>query len=259
MDFNNLDYKIMKPVAGDDFMQTDLVILYMLEGSVEVECCGNFNHMTKEDILLINSGLEFSFNRAAGAILGMALFPIEVLSRIMKKRRLLLYADSAHDCLHSYQDLKEIFRELTTEYILHNHQTDAYTESLLIRMLDCLIEHYQVTHGKLETTINESDERMQQMMHYIVTHIQDGVNLSDLADEMFVSTSTLSRIFKKNTGVYFADYVCELRVRIAVSLLQGSDQNLTQIAMNCGFSTSAAFNRSFKKIMGTMPSEYRKK
>ena len=87
-------------------------------------------------------------------------------------------------------------------------------------------------------------------------HMKD--SLSDIAAEMFVSTSTLSRIFKKSTGMYFADYVMRLRVRTSLGLLRSSDMNLTQIAMNCGFSTSSAFNRSFKKVMGIMPSEYRR-
>ena len=100
---------------------------------------------------------------------------------------------------------------------------------------------------------------MIRMRECIINHIHDEISLSDLANEMFVSTSTLSRIFKKSTGMYFADYVMRLRVRTSLGLLRTSEQNLTQIAMNCGFSTSAAFNRSFKKVTGMMPSEYRKK
>jgi methylphosphotriester-DNA--protein-cysteine methyltransferase len=59
--------------------------------------------------------------------------------------------------------------------------------------------------------------------------------------------------------MYFADYVINLRVRTSLNLLRDTEQNLTQVAMNCGFSTSAAFNRAFKKVTGMMPSEYRKK
>ena len=130
---------------------------------------------------------------------------------------------------------------------------------MMLRLLDCLIENYQLGQGQIEADENDTDARMRQMMQYIINHIHDEISLSDLANEMFVSTSTLSRIFKKSTGMYFADYVMRLRVRTSLGLLRTSEQNLTQIAMDCGFSTSAAFNRSFKKVTGMMPSEYRKK
>ena len=177
----------------------------------------------------------------------------------MGKKSLMLYADSARDSLRSYQDLREILQQMTAEYILHSHKTCASMESLMLKLLDCLIENYQLGQGQIEADENDSDARMQQIMQYIINHIQDEINLSDLAAEMFVSTSTLSRVFKKCTGMYFADYVMRLRVRSSLGLLRNSDQNLTQIAMNCGFSTSAAFNRSFKKVTGMIPSEYRKK
>ena len=51
------------------------------------------------------------------------------------------------------------------------------------------------------------------MMQYILSNLDRDINLNELADSMFVSASTLSRIFKKHTGVYFADYVMQLRVQ----------------------------------------------
>ena len=85
-------------------------------------------------------------------------------------------------------------------------------DSMMLRLLDCLIENYQISQGQIEADANDTDARMRQMMQYIINHINDEISLSDLANEMFVSTSTLSRIFKKSTGMYFADYVMSLRV-----------------------------------------------
>ncbi len=259
MGLNHLEYKIIRAVRGDTYMQTDLVVLYMLEGEMSVRCYGDVIRMKKDDILLINSGMEYEASGIRDAIYGAAMFSIGIISQVMDKKSLMLYADSARDSLHSYQDLRDILQEMTAEYILHAHQTHAAMDSMMLRLLDCLIENYQLKQGQIDADENDSDVRMRQMMQYIINHINDDINLSDLANEMYVSTSTLSRIFKKNTGIYFADYVMRLRVRTALGLLRNSRQNLTQIAMNCGFSTSAAFNRSFKKVTGMMPSEYRKK
>ncbi len=259
MGLNHLEYKIVRAGSEKSFMQTDLVVLYVLEGEMSVRYYGDKIRMKKDDILLINSGMEYGIGTYREAIYGTASYSIGIISQIMDKKSLMLYADSARDVHHSYNDLREILQEMTAEYILHTHQTRAAMDSLMLRLLDCLIENYQLGQGQIKADANDTDARMRQMMQYIINHIHDEISLSDLADEMYVSTSTLSRIFKKSTGMYFADYVMRLRVRTSLGLLRTSEQNLTQIAMNCGFSTSAAFNRSFKKVTGMMPSEYRKK
>ena len=240
-------------------MHTDLIVLYVLEGEMSVRYYGDKIRMKKDDILLINSGMEYGISGVRDAIYGTASFSIGIISQIMDKKSLMLYVDSARDVLHTYQDLRDILQEMTAEYVLNSHKTRAAMDSLMLRLLDCLIENYQLGQGQIEADENDTDARMRQMMQYIINHIHEEISLSDLADEMFVSTSTLSRIFKKSTGMYFTDYVMRLRVRTSLGLLRTSEQNLTQIAMNCGFSTSAAFNRSFKKVTGMMPSEYRKK
>ena len=259
MGLNHLEYKIVKAGSEESFMQTDLIVLYVLEGEMSVRYYGDKIRMKKDDILLINSGMEYGICGIRDAIYGTASYSIGIISQIMDKKSLMLYADSARDILHTYQDLRDILQEMTAEYVLHAHQTRAAMDSMMLRLLDCLIENYQLGQGQIEADENDTDARMRQMMQYIINHIHDEISLSDLANEMFVSTSTLSRIFKKSTGMYFADYVMRLRVRTSLGLLRTSEQNLTQIAMNCGFSTSAAFNRSFKKVTGMMPSEYRKK
>jgi len=258
MGFNQLEYKISRLPTGQRFMQTDLVLLYLLSGEMDIRYYEDVICMKKEDILLINSGAEYEAVRSQEAICGISVFPAAVLSQIMGKKSCILYADSVRDSRHSCQDLRDILREMTKEYILRSHQTEAAMDSMMLRLLDCLIENHQLRRGNITTGSSSSDSRMYQMMQYIINHIHEEISLTDLASEMYVSASTLSRIFKKNTGVYFADYVMQLRVRSSLGLLVGSDQNLTQIAMNCGFSTSAAFNRSFKKVVGILPSEYRK-
>ena len=232
MGLNHLEYKIVKAAKGESYMQTDLVVLYMLDGEMSVSYYGDLIRMKKEDILLINSGMEYEISGIRDAIYGIASFSIGIISQVMDKRSLILYADSARDPLHSYQDLREILQEMTAEYILHAHKTRAAMDSLMLKLLDCLIENYQLGQGQIEANESDADARMRQMMQYIINHIHDEINLSDLASEMYVSTSTLSRIFKKNTGMYFADYVMRLRMRTSLGLLRNSEQNLTQIAMN---------------------------
>ena len=55
----------------------------------------------------------------------------------------------------------------------------------------------------------------------------------------------------------FASFVNKYRIQFACELLKNSDEDVTQIAMKCGFSTIRNFNRVFKNETGQMPKDYR--
>ncbi|MCI1655333.1 MAG: helix-turn-helix domain-containing protein [Lachnospiraceae bacterium] len=253
----NLGFTVRRARSGEEHIQTDLVILFLLEGEMTVLYHGESIPMRHEDILLINPGMNYELRDVRNALYAVASYSGAMLAEIMENRNLILYVDSVSDTMHSYQDIREILIDLTAEYTSQKHQTRARQDSLLLNLMDHLIENYQIQQSRVEIGESEADVRMRQMMQYILNHINEEISLSGLAEEMYVSTSTLSRIFRKKTGVYFADYVMQLRVKSSLGLLNYSDQNLTQIAMNCGFSNSSAYNRAFRKVMHMTPSEYR--
>ena len=155
-----------------------------------------------------------------------------------------------------HRELKEALEHLTTIYAAREHSTDSMLMSQLLKVLDVVAEHFQV-EAEEETGLGENDARFREMMNYIMANLHGEINLTELADSMYVSTSTLSRIFKKTTGYYFADYVMQLRVKEAMSYLEGTEESLVQVALMAGFSGSSAFNRAFRKVAGMTPTEYR--
>nr|MCR5777408.1 helix-turn-helix domain-containing protein [Lachnospiraceae bacterium] len=214
--------------------------------------------MMKEDIILINPGTNYEIVEGEDALYGIASFSMGFTSSILKNRRMIFYCNSVMDTKHSYRDLRDIFFELTAEYTSCSHQTNALNESLMLKLLDCIVENYQVSQDDIKSEESESDLRMREMMQYIISNLDREISLNDLADQLYVSASTLSRIFKKNTGVYFADYVMQLRVRSSLSLLKHTEQSITQIALSSGFASSASYNRAFRKLYGQTPTDYRK-
>ncbi|MBN1864486.1 MAG: AraC family transcriptional regulator [Victivallales bacterium] len=88
-----------------------------------------------------------------------------------------------------------------------------------------------------------------------------------LADKMLDITSVakstgkhpnyLSQIFKKETGTTINRFICERRIEQAKNLVEFSGYNISEIADRCGFSSHSYFTRSFQKLVGMSPSEYR--
>lgn len=259
MDINGMKYRVQKAVAKEDNIQTELLLIFLLEGEMTIRYQEERYQMKAEDIVLINPGVSYEIENTRDALYGVASFSMRLTTSVLENRHMIFYCNSVVDEGHSYQDLRDIFFQITAEYTSRAHQTNCYMDSLMLKLLDCLVENYQLNQENMEAYESENDARMREIMQYILANLDQEISLNELADRMFVSTSTLSRIFKKSTGVYFADYVMQLRVKTALGLLKYSEQNMTQIAMTSGFSNSASFNRAFRKVMGETPTEYREK
>ncbi|MDG0809957.1 helix-turn-helix transcriptional regulator [Cohnella rhizosphaerae] len=92
---------------------------------------------------------------------------------------------------------------------------------------------------------------------YIDRHYAYELSLSAIADDYHISETYLSKIFKKQVGKTFSEYILELRMAQAVKLLERSDLNLDDIAGLVGFSNASYFSNVFKKQFGASPSSYR--
>ena len=91
-------------------------------------------------------------------------------------------------------------------------------------------------------------------------YLDPDLRLADLAAPLGIAERTLSQVLSDALGVTFYDYVNGYRVAaIKARLLDPASDHLTVlgVAMECGFSSKASFNRVFKKVTGTTPSEYR--
>jgi AraC-like DNA-binding protein len=85
----------------------------------------------------------------------------------------------------------------------------------------------------------------------------DDINLAEVARHCGVSEGHLSRIFHHATGLTFREYLTQIRIGRAKSLLIHSGKNVTEIAYESGFQSLSQFHRAFRKIHGTTPGEMR--
>lgn len=98
-----------------------------------------------------------------------------------------------------------------------------------------------------------------QAISYIHRHYSDDISQSTVAEAIGISPSYLSKQFKEDLGIGFADYLCNYRIEKAMSMLKESNVSNKDIAQMCGFSDDAYFSRVFKRTTGMTPKEYRKK
>lgn len=137
------------------------------------------------------------------------------------------------------------------------NKTDRFREDERSYIVQGLVSVWITGKGLLQT--NSDDVRMRQIVKYVDENRQNHVSLSELADEMFTATSTLSRLFQKQTGMKFAEFVNRVRIYFAAEDLMTTSKTVTKIAVDNGFSNASVMNRVFRQYYQCTPVEYREK
>ncbi len=94
-------------------------------------------------------------------------------------------------------------------------------------------------------------------VEYLQEHYAEQVSLNEVAEHAFVSTYYISRLFRKETGRNFVDYLNEIRIEKAKGLLKDVKYKTYEVAERVGIPDAHYFSRLFKKHVGVTPTEFR--
>ncbi|MFL6555350.1 MAG: helix-turn-helix transcriptional regulator, partial [Bacillus sp. (in: firmicutes)] len=94
---------------------------------------------------------------------------------------------------------------------------------------------------------------------YIDLHYHENISLKTMAAKFFMNPVYLGQLFKKTYGIYFKDYLLQIRINEAKKLLRQSEMRIYEIAESVGFNNTDYFVTIFGKLENITPSEYRNK
>ena len=117
------------------------------------------------------------------------------------------------------------------------------------------IEHVASTSQSVPP--NASSKLISGVTAYILEHFRDPeLNVSDIAQHFYISREHLSRSFKSYTNESIRHYITDLRMQeFRYSLVTG--KNVLDACLASGFSDYSSFVKSFRKLYGLTPTEYR--
>lgn len=92
---------------------------------------------------------------------------------------------------------------------------------------------------------------------YLDEHYTEKVFLDDLAEKYFINKYYLVKQFKAQYGVSINAYLLEVRVTKAKQMLRFTDKSVENIGLDCGLGALTYFSRTFKRVEGMSPSEFR--
>lgn len=171
----------------------------------------------------------------------------------------ILFCDSTLEPNRSYLSLRRLISNLSWRCHADGPVYDLSIYSLLFELLDLLKRDYTLSLPLSVDYKNEKQkERSIEILDYIRQNYNQPITLTNLAEHLHLSVQYLSKVFKDCFHMKFSEYVNLLRIQHAEHDLQYSNENVTDIALNHGFTNAATFNKYFRSIHGCSPKEYRR-
>jgi AraC-like DNA-binding protein len=103
----------------------------------------------------------------------------------------------------------------------------------------------------------EDQDSIDRVLAHIHRHYREPIALDDLAKCARASVSTLQRLFKRHARMSITDYIAQLRLGQACSMMINSEKPITIIAEEAGYHNYANFERQFRKFKSVTPREFR--
>ncbi|WP_309386021.1 AraC family transcriptional regulator [Cerasicoccus frondis] len=94
------------------------------------------------------------------------------------------------------------------------------------------------------------------IIEYCRDNLAEGVDVEQMASHAGMSLATLTRRFRKHLQISPGEFLAQLRLSRACQLLGDSPLNVTEISLECGYESPAAFSRAFRRQMQLSPREY---
>lgn len=92
---------------------------------------------------------------------------------------------------------------------------------------------------------------------YIYEHLQEKITVRSAAEYLQIDPTYLSKLFSKEVGISFREFIINARVGAAKNMLEYSDFPYSDISLSLGFSSQSAFTDTFKRVTGMTPGKYR--
>lgn len=183
------------------------------------------------------------------------------------------------DGLQALQEIKKFLPQACV-VILSACSDFSYAQTAIrLRVQDYLLKPIkpsvfrQVFHDLLTTVATnkvDTDEEIveqqtdqiyliEKSLKYIHDNFKQKLPLQLVSSKVFLNPQYFSRIFKKEVGVSYIDYVNKLKIEYACKLLETTDYPAYRISGECGFTDPSYFNRVFVQQMNMTPKAYRRK
>ncbi|NOU97368.1 helix-turn-helix domain-containing protein [Paenibacillus sp. LMG 31456] len=153
-----------------------------------------------------------------------------------------------------------VMQHFLTNYSAELLQQTVYAIDTLDHLSEWLNNFLVEKMGKLRAYQDHTKRKeIVEAQRYVMMHLNEKISMDEMAKRLDLNSSHFSRIFKKETGETFIEFVTRCKMERAREMLDKSNQSVEQISEELGFDNSSYFFKLFRAFSGMSPTEYRKK
>jgi len=254
---------LVPPLVYPKHWHSNLEIIYILEGNLEVEI-NNSMYLINEDELIIISPRDIHLTAHKESNTGILLqIPYKFLedniadihnihfecNSYIQKPENTIYIEEIKHLLKSFS---EIYKNKSLGYKLK-------INSLIFDLLYILINKFSTSLSKLsiQKTVRYLD-RLDLITKYVEIHYAECLSLDDISAQAGLNSEYFSRFFKKYMGITFIKYLNSVRLEHFYRDLTNTDSSISELIEKNGFTNYKMFMKLFKDTYEHTPSELRR-
>ncbi|OOM52948.1 beta-xylosidase [Clostridium beijerinckii] len=254
-----MEFSVLAIENLERYWHKSIELIYILTGSVRVQCRNMQYTLHEDDLILINM---FDVHSLYGKKCEVLSLKIDISALDPEISR---FAQNRFDCNSSIEAdkkkfirLKRLLALIVKSNVNPDENVELLNKSYIYELLYILTSTFKVEDSANSTDINKNSERIKNILHYISENYRNKISLNSLSDEFYLSMPYISKIFKDFIGISFSDYLIEIRLSHAMKDLTDPNLTIEYIAEKNGFSNTRSFVSSFKSKYFCLPSSYRK-
>lgn len=266
---NNLVVSHEQPgIMGRAHWHAQVEVNFVFSGAMEYHMHGHSLALKAGDVCLFWGGLPHQLVDTTEDA-----YFIAIHLPLVHFFRLRLPSDLTHKLMHGASlvtDAADPTDQLSFErwsaYMRSEHpgRREHAVDELLLRIERMQFEPYRLiepagmVEGLAEPIDTQSFHNIGQICAFITENFREDIDSVDIASSADIHPKYAMSVFKKSTGMTLNEYVNLLRLSYAQALLMREDGNVLRVAMESGFGSLSAFNKSFRKMAGKSPSDFRR-
>jgi len=209
--------------------------------------------LEKELVAKVKMGNKLGARAILNELLSHVLFASGSSFEVTKARVLELTTVLSRAAVEGGSNLECIFG-LNLNYI-QEISTVMSVEELckwIVKVLDRFID------SKFIVENNNNSNVIQSAIIYINENMMNDIALDDVSEYVYLSPAYFSRLFKKEMGINFKDYLNKVKIEESKKFLTNLKLSMTEIAHSVGFADQSYYAKVFKKVEGISPGQYKK-
>ena len=239
-------------------------LLLFVKGKVTCNFENSKLHFKKDDLYIINSHEVHETKCSRNAVYLVVHIDPNIMCRYVptfdQMRFSLAFDPEDQSKAMAFEQLrahmKEILRQTADET---DPACKLDRQARLFAVAALLVKHFSQPLAVEETRLQRSDmTRLEPLLEYIQLHHGEELPLDEAVDFMGLNKEYFCRLFKKNMGVSYLQYVYQVRTTAVCRELETTEDPIGEIAERHGFRDPKLLTHYFREIYGCTPSEKRK-